>query len=445
MATLFFDILKRGSIVMRSNSRLILVGFLLFAFPLLFVQVTQNFFETSYHNINTAEKKRVGILNDSLAVTLQTAANPPEMIPALISSYKQEDSSLTKIKIVRDTGEELVVDYSSDESLIGNLEKSDRLYRSLPLNDINGNYIVETIIDGVRTWQVFRGVEVGSTSYYIFAEYKFSVIDNVMAARRQQSYYGLTAIFIFLIALAYWLNRQTEWHKNHQRLAMQLEERDMFSNMIAHEFRSPLTAIKGYASFLEESGKIDNDELRFARNIRKSAERLVTLVNDFLEVARLQSGKISIERKNISINSLLQSIVDDLQVIAVEKNLKLVFIKPKTNITVSIDPNRMIQVMTNIITNAIKYTDSGSVEIECEKIPGEFTISVKDTGTGISAEDQQKLFAPFTRVGGVDSANTTGTGLGMWITRQLVVLLDGKIGVESIKGIGTRVVISFKI
>lgn len=430
---------------MRNNSRLLLVGVLLFVFPLLFIWVTQNFSETAYNNIDSSEKKRVSILHDSLSFTLSVSKNPDELMPVLIDGYIKENSDISKIRVVTKRDNQFEIVYASNRDLIGTTEKTDQLYRTLPLDSSEGSYIFESIIDDVRTWQVFRGVNVDDTKYYIFSEHKFGVIDGLMASRLQQSYYGLTAIFFFLISLAYWLNKQTEWQKNTRKLAVQLEERDMFSNMIAHEFRSPLTAIKGYASFLEESKTMQKEELRFAGNIKKSADRLVTLVNDFLEVARLQSGKLTIDKKEVEINAVLQSVVDDLQVMAVEKNLQLTFIEPKSKILVNTDSSRMIQVMTNIISNAIKYTDSGKVEIECQKIPGELTIIVKDTGMGISAEDQQKLFAPFIRVGGVDSTSTTGTGLGMWITRQLVELLNGKIGVESIKGVGTHVVISFRI
>ena len=104
----------------------------------------------------------------------------------------------------------------------------------------------------------------------------------------------------------------------------------------------------------------------------------------------------------------------------------------------------MTQVVTNIVTNAIKYTESGSVTLECAYKTNILTIKVKDTGTGISADDQQKLFAPFTRVGGVDDSAITGSGLGMWITKQLVELLGGSVGVESIEGIGTHIVMTFK-
>jgi signal transduction histidine kinase len=102
-----------------------------------------------------------------------------------------------------------------------------------------------------------------------------------------------------------------------------------------------------------------------------------------------------------------------------------------------------LQILTNVVSNSLKYTPQGVVELQCSQQGKYVEIIVKDTGTGISAEDQKKLFAPFVRVGGVDQTVTTGTGLGMWITKQLVEILGGDIGVESIKGVGTHVVITF--
>jgi signal transduction histidine kinase len=214
--------------------------------------------------------------------------------------------------------------------------------------------------------------------------------------------------------------------------------------MIAHEFRTPLTAIKGYASFLQESQSLTKDELRFVDTIRESTERLVLLVNDFLEVARIQSGKMKIEAKQLDIRSVISKVVESLDTGAAQKGLRLVYtpgLKPQLLIT---DQNRLIQILTNIISNSIKYTKVGTVEISCEESRNGLTVRIKDTGMGITADDQQKLFAPFSRVGGVEHTTTTGTGLGMWITKQLVELLGGTIAIESIKEVGTHVVIHFK-
>lgn len=432
---------------MRSNSRLLLVGVLVFIFPLLFVYITQSFFTTAHDNIDTAEKQRVGIIQDSLAIMLAAEAETGSTagLSRLMQVYRAENQDISKIRVVEKVADKFIIKYADDDSLVGTDVVSEGLFRSLPLGVQDHSFIVETIIDGVRTWQVFRGVTVGQTELFIFTEHQFGLIDGVMSARQQQSYFGLTAIFIFLILLAYWLNKQVNWEQNHRQLELQLQERDMFSSMIAHEFRSPLTAIKGYASFLEDSKFLAVDELRYAMNIRKSAERLVVLVSDFLEVARLQSGKMRIEIKPADFRDILGNVVEDLRGLAEEKGLSMVFEKPVSEMVVNTDASRMTQVLTNLISNAIKYTDRGNVQIECNKAPGEVTVRIKDTGSGISAEDQQKLFAPFTRVGGVDDGNVAGSGLGMWITKQLVALLNGTIGIESIKGIGTHVVLTFRV
>jgi signal transduction histidine kinase len=168
------------------------------------------------------------------------------------------------------------------------------------------------------------------------------------------------------------------------------------------------------------------------------------LVSDFLEVARLQSGKLKIEKTQVDLREVLSLVTEELQLTAKEKGLTLVYESPVQPVLMQTDRARMIQVITNMVSNSVKYTPSGAVELECQKEAGKIRINIKDTGTGISAEDQKKLFAPFTRVGDVDHTSIAGTGLGMWITKQLVDLLDGEIGVESIQGIGTHIVITFK-
>jgi signal transduction histidine kinase len=253
----------------------------------------------------------------------------------------------------------------------------------------------------------------------------------------------LSLIFTFLIALAYWIHRQADWERQYHQLHTTLKERDLFSNMIAHELRTPLTAIKGYASFLQESPNLDTEEQRYADTIRESAERQVLLVNDFLEIARIQSGKMKIEPTQVDVNKTIPSIVETLQPEATAKQLQLIYTPALQTQPLVTDENRLVQVLTNIITNSIKYTDTGTVEVTCEATRAGIAIRVKDTGMGISAEDQKKLFAPFARVGGVEHTSTSGTGLGMWITKQMIELLGGSINVESIKGVGTHVVLQF--
>ena len=429
---------------MRLDTRIFLVGVLVFLFPLLFVWVTQSFFTTAYTNIHTGEKLRVGMLHDSLQAIVQSdTANAYEVLQTFLASVTSENPDITKIRLYEATEDGFIIRASNEAALVGTYDPDATLLSEIGFSDTLDFQQFEYHINDERIWQAFRRIPVEEGFVYSFSEHNLSTIDRTMAFRKQQSYYGLTAIFIFLIALAYWLNRQVYWQKRHNRLAVQLSERDQFSNMIAHEFRTPLTAIKGYASFLQESRALPAEEQRYADNIRVSAERLVILVNDFLEVALIQAGKIKLDTELVDLRTLVDAVGNDLTPLATEKGLTLTIRSQKQPLFIKTDRNRMIQVLTNIISNAVKYTEKGSVDIECTQSGGQAIVRVKDTGTGISAADQQKLFTPFTRVGGADKGSVTGSGLGMWITKQLIELLGGTIGVESIKDVGTHVVLTF--
>lgn len=444
MISAILQALENGLNVMKGNSRLLLVAILVFIFPLLFLWVTQGFFETSYDNIRTSEKQRVGMLHDSIAGILTLPESASTTISGLIKKFVDENQDVTKVRVSEYETERFKILYSDDPDLINTYEESDQLLRSLPLDGANNPFIYEAFLNNTRTSQAFWKVEANGKQLYIFSEHSYGLIDSVMAARKQKSYLALSSIFVFLIALAWWLNKQIYWESEHGKLKNTLDEQSTFTSVITHEFRSPLTAIKGYAELLKESDNLSEQEKNFAETITLSAHRLVVLVGDFLEVASIQAGKIKIEKKKTNIADLLEQTVTELTPLAAGKNLELLSSITTEDVFFNTDPLRFTQVITNITSNSIKYTDTGSVELQLDKKGSKMIITIKDTGTGISAEDQKKLFGKFSRVGGVEKSNITGTGLGMWITKELVTLLGGRIGVESIRGVGTHVVITFK-
>jgi signal transduction histidine kinase len=307
------------------------------------------------------------------------------------------------------------------------------------------NSLIFPIMSGnERTWQAIRAVTLGNDTWYVVSEHSFANIDSVMKARQQQAYLGLTAIFAFLISLAYWFGRQTDWRKRYDALSIRMKERNLFTNMIAHEFRTPLTAIRGYTGFLADSNSISTKEKTFVEAIQTSTDRLLSLVNDFLEVARIQSGKMALELKTVDIQPTIMAVVEALQPLANEKGLTLSFHRLAVPVVVTTDTRRLYQILQNLVSNSLKYTQKGSVEVTIDVRPKTVSIRIKDTGMGISAEDQRKLFEPFGRVDEVDKSAITGTGLGMWITKQLAEALNGTVAVESIKEVGTHVVIAFR-
>ena len=444
MISKLLSIFAEGLAVLRTNSRLLFVALLIFVFPLLFVFIAQNFFDAAYTNIQTSEKRRVGILQDALALLVENQASTSiESLHTFSEEQQKQNPDITEIKIVQKTTEGYLIRDSLEKNSIGTLDQDVVLYQS---GAVPGQSLIfEYSEGGERKWRVVRSTNGrDSTAYFVVTMHTFKSIDSVMAARRQESYFGLTAIFIFLFALAYWFSRQIDWQKKYLRIQSKMDDRDLFTNMIAHEFRTPLTAINGYNSFLAESTNLSLDEKGYVNVIQTSTARLLALVNDFLEVARIQSGKMELERTPTDIQTIITGVVDVLKPMAVEKGLMLFYKPLAVPVMYKTDSKRLHQALQNIVSNSLKYTDKGSVEIVTEITPLTVTIRIKDTGMGIGADDQHKLFAPFSRVGGVEKTATTGTGLGMWITKQLIELLGGTIAVESIKGVGTHVVIALR-
>ncbi len=146
--------------------------------------------------------------------------------------------------------------------------------------------------------------------------------------------------------------------------------------------------------------------------------------------------------EDVDVARIVTAVKDELAISAQEKKITLNFEPPSTPTQARGDAKRLHQVLTNLVSNAIKYTPEGSITLSIESKTAYVEVRVQDTGMGISSEDQKKLFAPFFRVASTDVSKITGSGLGMWIAKELVELMGGKIGVESIKGVGTHIVLS---
>lgn len=437
--------LEQGFRVMRGNTRLLLIGVLVFVFPLLYIFSLQSFYTSAQQSIESSDMRRIGILHDVAALYIQSSDRTEASFSHLVQTIAEQNPDITEMRVVQKTTEGLQVIASLDAAAIGTFEEKTFLYDSVAFAPHNTSFTFPYTLNETRMSQAVRAVTLSDgTQFFLLTEHSFAASDGLMKSRLQQSYIGLTAIFAFLMVLAYWISRQIDWQKRHALLEQKMTERDVFISMIAHEFRTPLTAINGYTSFLAESKNTTVEEKRYVSTIQLSTNRLLALVNDFLEVARIQSGKMQIEKKPTDIQAVISGVVEVLRKTATEKGLSLNFTPLSVPIMHNTDSKRLHQVLQNIVSNSIKYTEKGLVEITTEVTPLTVTIRIKDTGMGISAEDQTKLFAPFARVGGVEKTSTVGTGLGMWITKQIVEILGGTILIESIKDVGTHVVITLK-
>lgn len=214
------------------------------------------------------------------------------------------------------------------------------------------------------------------------------------------------------------------------------EAKTRFLASLAHEIRSPLNAIYGYAQLLERNdGK---DAVRAARVIRRSSEHLAHLVEGLLDISQIEGGALTLSRDMIRFPAFLDQLIDMLAPQAAAKGIALVLDHPPgLPEFVRGDEKRVRQVLINLVTNAIKFTDEGQVTLKVQYRNELAHFTVIDTGIGIAADDLARIFTPFERGGGAASERP-GIGLGLAITQALVRIMGGDIAVESVPGEGSR-------
>jgi nitrogen-specific signal transduction histidine kinase/CheY-like chemotaxis protein len=214
------------------------------------------------------------------------------------------------------------------------------------------------------------------------------------------------------------------------------EAKTRFLASLAHEIRSPLNAIYGYAQLLERNdGK---DALRAARVIRRSSEHLAHLVEGLLDISQIESGSLTLSRDMIRFPAFLSQLIDMLAPQATAKEIALVLDHPPgLPEFVRGDEKRLRQVLINLVSNAIKFTDKGHVKLKVQYRNELAHFTVIDTGIGIDADDLARVFTPFERGSGAASERP-GIGLGLAITQALVRIMGGDIAVESVPGEGSR-------
>ncbi|HEX5705340.1 MAG TPA: ATP-binding protein [Pyrinomonadaceae bacterium] len=214
--------------------------------------------------------------------------------------------------------------------------------------------------------------------------------------------------------------------------------RQEFLTNVSHELRTPLTSILASAETLE-AGAVENAEnsRRFLSIIQKNATRMERLIHDLLELGAIEGGSVSVNLETVQLKSLVDDVMSTLAMAAAERSVALRNLVP-TNAQVTADPHRLVQMLTNLIDNAIKFNrEGGTVTIEHER-NGSDRISVTDTGEGISPQHLDRLFERFYRVDRARSRDLGGTGLGLAIVKHLAKAHGGEVSVTSNIGEGTQ-------
>jgi PAS domain S-box-containing protein len=221
------------------------------------------------------------------------------------------------------------------------------------------------------------------------------------------------------------------------------EAKSKFLAIMSHEIRNPLNAVVGMTRMLNDAG-ITGPSSKLIENIKTSSDHLLMIINDVLDFSKIESGEMLLEETSFNIQDVISRVFNSNVFIAKEKNIELKYnIDSRINNFHKGDPLRLQQVLSNLVSNAIKFTNEGEIEIRCafEKELGQYSrvrFEVQDTGIGISAENQEKVFESFKQENNTISRTHGGSGLGLAISKQIVELMGGKLKLESTKNIGSK-------
>ncbi|MBI2984610.1 MAG: GAF domain-containing protein [Candidatus Kerfeldbacteria bacterium] len=207
-----------------------------------------------------------------------------------------------------------------------------------------------------------------------------------------------------------------------------------FVSIASHQLRTPMTGIKGYLSMMTQGdfGKMEPKHIDILQNLLSESDRMIRLINQFLNVSKIEAGKFTYQKAPVQLEDLITKEIDEVRKVAVDKGLKIITKLPKTKLPqVFADADKLQDVILNLIDNAIKYTEKGSISVGAEVSDGTIRFSVKDTGIGIRKQDAPELFNKFVRGSGIAQIQPDGSGLGLFIAKSIIDSHGGRIWAES--------------
>ena len=317
-------------------------------------------------------------------------------------------------------GAEVIFGYNKEEAIGKSLDILLPAGRSQELEDIRNKVLLSGVI---RNLEVSRKRREGT------------IIDVALAVSPIKDKEGNVIGFLQLA------KDITEKKRYEHRLKELDKMKSDFVSNVSHELRTPLTAVKGSADNMLDglTGTLNDKQVRYLTRIKSNTDRLSRLINDILDLSRIEAGRIDLKPTNLPLVSLAQEVAESIRPVAAEKLISLDVASPDTSVTAWADRDKVTQVLMNLIGNAVKFTPShGKVSVAVQRNGDEWVqISVTDTGPGIPSEEANKIFDKFYQTAQLGKQKPKGTGLGLAISKTLVEMHGGRIWVESEVGRGS--------
>lgn len=440
----------------RNNAQLIYTVALLIIIPGALIINTYLFFNNTQKAMKVEMNKKADLASNIFSASVQHLLNDIEQLQELLESTVNSNSEIQALDVLIQQGDDYSLIASMDKESIG--EETKLLYHSLAWRggesiafETNSNAIStisEIPISDEKFWVVVNPVLDDQNNKVALVSIKLSsaVVDQLVQENLMKGLIVLVitlVIIILLIANNIGLFRSAVRYKKLKEID---ELKDEFISMASHELRAPITGIKGYLSMILDKtfGELPTEADAKLQMVSQEANRLGDLVDDLLEVSRIQQGRLNLKLESISLAPIAQGIINNFSKQANDKGLILTSDIQDNIKNIYADESRIKQILVNLTSNSIKYTPSGSVTISAELVVGKkdmVKIKISDTGMGITAKDREKLFQKFYRVQNKKTDKIVGTGLGLWITKELILLMGGEIFVDSLENKGTDVTV----
>ena len=377
--------------------------------------------------------------------------------------------------ILEPLGQVLISAHSGDEALKYVLQYDfAAILLDVQMPDMNGFDVAQIIKsrEKSRYIPILFLSAISKEDAYVFKGYSMGAVDYVFKPFNPDVLRSKVAVFVDLYVKQQQLMEQAEMLADSQRRELELEHRaelleaeaksaaqltelnaklkerqekleeamgvrNRFYASMSHELRTPINAVIGYSTLMIDNiyGPLNDKQREGLQRTLRAARHLLELVNDVLDLSKIEAGKIELALASVNVSSLIDDLFVTVRPLADEHGTQLTFKRPQDDITVVTDPRRVRQILLNLLSNAIKFGNKKPIVVECSPTEeGGVCIAVIDQGEGISKEDQQRIFEEFVQV---SPHQQMGTGLGLPISRRLAVLLDGSLEVKSEVGKGS--------
>lgn len=411
------------------------------------------------HSIDTILQRQALSFGRGVYALLKDNLSDQQIVQAKIKELKQKNIEIEDLIILKPQDDGFKIIASANDE---NLNKIVSFYfYNIAWEQLDNNGLATNSLDLAsspddklytdkedRFWMVALPMsdKTGVKQALLSIKLSSKIVNELTAYNRNVSIFLLVLTVLIIILFLAISVRLWDYAILYKKIKEVDQMKDEFISMASHELRTPIVGIKGYVSMVLDGsfGEVNGEVKENLLLVKSATNRLADLVEDLLDVSKIEQGRLKINLQMTDVNAVIIEIIKELKIQADQKQLIINYNTTENKqFLINVDQEKLKQALINLIGNAIKYTEKGKVEIFVEQKNKLLEIRIKDTGIGMSAEEQKRLFEKFYRVKNKTTQNIIGTGLGLWITKKIVELMGGTIIINSIKDTGTQVTLSF--